>query len=222
MRRCLLLTMCVLPFMGRCLAQWSNTPFNPKDSANTFALKAKVLPWVVVGSGINYTLGVEYGFAKRHSIGVDAVYNDFSTPHEIYDTVTQQYTPGPRLYEVHRALFLNYRVYGGFEKWRAKGCTPYLSLFGRYGKVHHYYEPGYEDPDIAYEEWHYSGGLLFGLIMGNAGEQCFDLNIGPSWKVKDIRRVYNVDGAEVTEAYRKNGFALRVGMNLYFWGRRGW
>lgn len=194
------------------------------DSArgNTLAIKGKVLPWLAGPEGINYTLGIEYGFAKRHSIGIDFVYNDYSFPNEVYDSTQGSYRAGPRAYTVSRGVFINYRRYymsghNYFSKplnWLSggNGGVPYLSAFLRYGKLDLHYPDGYTGTTVSYDEWQYSGGFLFGTVVG-----IFDFNTGPFYKEKYIHDVQQGFpwGSSDVHSISKN-FGWRLGVNLFF------
>lgn len=193
---------------------------------NTVAIKGKILPWLAGPSGINYTLGIEYGFGKKHAIGIDAVYNDYTMPHDVYDSATGQYTAGPRAYTVSRGLFLYYRRYGisgnnFFAKplnWLSggNGGVPYISGFLRYGKMDLHYDDGYATNTISYDEWHYSAGCLFGAVMG-----IFDINTGPFYKQKYIRDVQHGLTGGISDVHLiTKGFGWRLGVNLFFVAKR--
>ncbi len=187
---------------------------------DTWAVKAKVLPWMLIGSGINYTLGVEYGFKKVHSIGIDLVYNDMSTEHEVYDTGKKDYVSGPRMYAVVRGAFLNYRRYFDVTKTAlgrpmnkvfGTNYLPYLGAFARYGKTDYHYEPGYVTSQVSYDEWQYSGGVLVGIV-----HSIFDFNIGPFYKQKYITDVEMENGIKVYHDSKVSNWGLRIGVNMFF------
>ncbi len=187
---------------------------------NTWAIKAKVLPWMLLGSGINYTFGVEYGFHKVHSVGIDLIYNDYSSEHDVYDSSKKDYTSGPRMYTVVRGLFLNYRRYldlnhtmlqRPFEKVFNDNYLPYVGAFGRYGKSDNHAQPGYITTQVAYDEWQYSSGVLFGVVS-----EILDINIGPFYKTKYIRDVEMEWGSKAYHHYTTSNFGIRVGVDLFF------
>lgn len=190
-------------------------------SHNSWAIKGKVLPWFGIGSmrGINYTLGVEYGFAKVHSIGIDLVYNDNCSGHEVYDSVEKEYRPGPKAYTVSRGIFINYRRYLDIRKtmlyrplvWVFNdNFLPYVSAFGRVGNRDYHYEKNYETSNISHDELQYSAGILFGVVSG-----VFDINAGPFYKRKDMKDVDVVNGNVVRSSGTEYNFGFRVGVNIY-------
>lgn len=193
---------------------------------NTIVFKGKILPWLAGPSGINYTLGIEYGFGKKHAIGIDAVYNDYSMPHDVYDSASGSYQAGPRAYTVARGLFLYYRRYGisgnnFFARplnWLSggNGGVPYISSFLRYGKMDLHYDAGYATNTISYDEWQYSAGVLFGAVMG-----IFDINTGPFYKQKYIRQVQSGYLGSISDVHLiTKGFGWRLGVNLFFVAKR--
>lgn len=199
-------------------------PILNKSFPNTIAIRGKVLPWVGLGSGINYSIGAEWGFRKVHAVGFEAVYNDHSSESERYDSSKDRYVSGPRLYYAGRGLFLYYRRY-----WRVllSGETPlrpYWSAYLRGGNKGTHPEDGYRGTEIAHTEREASVGLLWGLAVPfELGEVGFDLNTGPFWKWRDVHDEhydYN-SGSTVVEDYKANGFGWRLGVNLIYFRKRG-
>ncbi len=201
------------------VAAQNSTEFQLKASNSSWVIKGKVLPWTAfICSGVNYTVGIEYGFNKMNSIGVDFVYNDYSFTHEVYDSLAHQEKPGPRKFSVNRGYFLNYRRYMSMEgTWVKKkldkvlpsGTLTYISPFLRYGKNDYHYQEGYTTSQIKYDEWQYSSGILVGLVTGY-----FDINAGPFYKQTYIQDV-QMNQTSVTYSREKSGFGFRVGVNLY-------
>ncbi len=188
----------------------------------TFAIRGKVLPWLIGGSGINYTLGAEYDFAKRQSIGIDLVYNDYSEPHDVFDSATQNYQQGPRYYTVARGLFVNYKYYftpynTAFYKRTShsinKDYLPYICAFGRIGNLDLHYDPDYKTNEVSHDERHYSAGVLLGVVIG-----IFDINVGPYYKQKYVRSaVKNWSGTGIDVLNTNTSFiGARLGVNVMF------
>lgn len=210
---------CISGLANLLKAQNYATPFDSRINCKYAALHGKIFPWLLIGTGINYTLGFEYGLNRKNSIGFDLVYNDASTPHDVKDPATNQYVPGPRVYDVNRAVFLNYRYYLNCFKWRdERGFTPYLQTFLRYGKVHSYFEPGYITNTISYEEWHYSGGIVFGIIFSTAVKNLgIDVNAGIFEKQKMMKEVASYSTGAFTDLTNTWITGPRIGLNLYYW-----
>lgn len=202
-----------------CHAQNADSFRHPNS---TFAIRGKVLPWLVVGSGINYTIGAEYGFAHRHSIGIDLVYNDYHEPHESYDSTTQNYKQGPLVFTVARGMFINYKYYltpynSAFYKrtsaFLRQDYIPYIGAFGRFGNLDLHYDDGYKTNEVSHDERHYSGGILFGMMIG-----IFDINVAPYYKQKYIRSAthsYTGPGIDITNT-QTSFIGLRLGVNVMF------
>ena len=187
---------------------------------NAWAIKGKILPWTIAASsGVNASLGVEYGFRRVHSVGIDFTYSDYSSANEVRDTGNNQYRSGPRVYTVVRGVFINYRRYVHIDS----GCSsralhkllkndymPYLGAFGRYGKNDLHYEKDYITTQLSYDEWHYSVGILIGVVSG-----LMDINLGPFYKTKYITDVQQDNGIAFHTHVQSN-FGLRVGINFFF------
>ncbi len=143
------------------------TPFNKNAPFNNYVIKFKVLPWISTpsGSGINPSLGFEYGFSKNQSIGINLYYNQYSfATDEVYDTITSQYYSGPRVSNRDKAIFLNYRYYFGLNKIREKSATTfYIGSFFRFGLLNFKFEEGYVNLSHITKENHYSLGIFYGL-----------------------------------------------------------
>ena len=196
------------------------TPFHPQQQGNTWVVKGKILPWALIGLGINYTLGMEYGFRKVNSIGFTLTYDDMSFPHEVYDTISKEYVAGPRMYQVNRGVFLNYRRYPHFPRWSKADITPHFDAFVRYGLLHDAYEDDYTTNIVEHTETHYSAGIAFGIVIPMTGRLCLDAGMGPFWKVKDVEYTVSSSSSLSTARYREGVFGWRVSANLYFWWRR--
>src|SRR5580704_8806540 len=88
------------------------TPYDPKAGFRTWSTKGKVLPYPIFGNGagISVLLGLEYGFTKNQSIGVD-VFSDWSENSNDHatDTAGVQHAYGDNYTGGEQAIFLNYR-----------------------------------------------------------------------------------------------------------------
>ncbi len=187
-----------------------------------WAIKGKVLPWSTIVfpiSGMNYTFGVEYGFGKVNSIGIDLVYNDVVT-HKHYLGVKDADSAGPNAFSVSRGIFLNYRRYidlsktlvaKPMKKLIGSDYLPYLSSFVRFGNQDFHYDLNYETKNITHDERQYSAGLLFGIVAN-----CIDINMGPFYKQTYTIDVDMKNGAPVTTSNSTSCIGFRLGVNLYF------
>lgn len=218
-------TMLIL-FLFPCLVYAQQDSMAPHRSAATIAIKGKVLPWLLLGSGINYTVGFEYGFKSANSLGIELSYNDYSSPNDKYDSATHNDIPGPRVYTVSRGMIVYYRRYFNVYDSRSyerlanllkSDYLPYAGIFVRYGKLDLHYEAGYVTDQVSYDEWQYSAGAVIGMVIS-----VFDLNIGPFYKmkyVKDVERSFT--GNVVTYHSSQPVIGVRVGANLIFDIKKG-
>jgi len=194
-----------------------------REHNNTLVIKGKVLPWaamIVPGEGINYTFGLEYGFAKKNAIGIDLVYNDYNT-HKDYSPVSNQGdSVGPSFYSVSRGVFLYYRRYPGkmpyplskpYRSLVRSRFVPYYSFFARYGKTDYHYDPGYITNNLSHDEWQYSAGFLFGFVA-----DYFDVNFGPFYKLSYISDYEKENGGDLIYCHVRPSFGFRVGANLFY------
>lgn len=191
--------------------------------SDTWAVKGKVLPWstlILPVSGINYTLGAEYGFGQVNSIGVDFVYNDNNSHHDYSKANHEDDSVGPSAYSVSRGIFLNYRRYVDvhktflqkpLEKVLDYPFLPYVSAFARYGKKDAHYDPSYITANVSADEWEYSAGVLAGFVC-----KYIDVNMGPFYKLTYSRSVNMVNGANVMQRDMKPSLGFRVGVNLFY------
>jgi hypothetical protein len=211
----------VIFFCVVCTADFAQSPADSCRHPNsTFSVRGKVVPWILIGSGINYTIGAEYGFAKRHSIGIDLVYNDYSLPNDSDDSSATKV--GPRVFTVARGVFLNYKCYltpynsGCYKRTSAfinHDYIPYIGAFGRFGNLDLHYDDGYKTNEVSHDERHYSAGILLGMMIG-----VFDINIAPYYKQKYIRSAthsYTGPGIDITNT-QTSFFGLRLGVNVMF------
>lgn len=201
------------------------TPYNSKAPYRTWSIKGKVLPFFLGnGGGLSGLLGVEYGFAKNQSIGIDgfAEYQENSDD-MVADTSGVQHAIGDYWHSWERAVFLNYRCYFGFQRLRErKGIAPYMVVFLRYGKLDQYYDPLY--PLKSYytnHERHYSGGILVGATFGIKGEKNLgiDVNFGVFEKEKQISTVYLEHGIERMTHGNPVAPGFRLSVNISWWFR---
>ncbi len=186
---------------------------------HTWAIKGKALPFILIGSGFNCSAGVEYGFKRVNSIGIDFTYAEYSFEHDVYDSVKKEERSGPRMHTVVRGVFLNYRRYLDIDqtyinkpltKLFGEQVLPYVGAFARYGKSDLHYEPGYATTMIKYDEWQYSAGVLIGVVAGHV-----DINIGPFYKQKYITDIERERASVAVHSYMVPNFGLRVGVNLF-------
>ena len=71
------------------------TPYDPHANYRTWSIKGKVLPYPALGNagGVTVLLGLEYGFARNQSIGVDVFANwSEDSDDNVADTAGVQHT----------------------------------------------------------------------------------------------------------------------------------
>jgi hypothetical protein len=198
------------------------TPYDPIGNYETWAVKGKILPYAMGGGGgVNALLGLEFGFCKNQSLGIDAYLLTMGNHHDVFDPSKQEYVSTPAAGTNDKALFLNYRYYFSNRNLREKrGLELYAGSFLRYGYTIFVYEPGYPSNILAEHEMHYSGGPLIGVLKRFHNRLCVDLNLGAYYMEKDITTVTKPVNQEVTARNQVSEYGLRVGFNLYFWGYR--
>ncbi len=189
---------------------------------NTLCVRGKALPILFFATGINFSLGVEYGFRKAHAIGLDAGYTYFSTPHEEYDSVSASYKSAARVGRTIRGVMLSYRNYWRMRTWNGNPRRAYGSVFLRFGDEDASPEKGYNGNIIAYRKLEKSIGILYGMLLPyTINGFCADISIGPFWKWKDIHDVErNTQGVQITTDERTDNFGVRFGLSLAFVGKR--
>ncbi len=192
---------------------------------NTWVLKGKLLPWialVIPMEGINYTIGLEYGFKDRNSVGMDCIYNDNNTHHDY--PINNGDSVGPPAYSVSRSIIFSYRRY--FEpgktflyrpvSWLLKDdFQPYYSIFARYGKQDYHFAKGFYTNILSYDEWQYSVGLLYGVLYSFV-----DVNFGFFYKQTYISENDLDNGISVLHNHMKPIFGFRLGLNFQLVLRR--
>ncbi len=215
----LILTLC---FCGSALAQKRGTfeDLYNKDTPDyrAFLVKGKVMPWLLIGSGVTYSLGAEYAFNHNNAFEFNAVYNDYSIPTEVLDTTIDQYVSGPRTYTVNRALFGLYKRYYSLGFFNPEIVKTYSALFYRYAKIHEYYQPNAPTNSIKFDQWEHSLGYLQGFLFNLQDGGVVDLSVGVFYKRKYSERLSESDGIQYSNESLWYNWGARVGLNLGF----GW
>jgi hypothetical protein len=211
------------PDPGPSAAETFPTPYNPGGDYHTCSIKGKVLPFILGnGGGFSTMLGLEYGFAKNQSIGVDAFFEyTGSSDDNVADTAGVVHDFGAYYTGLEKALFLNYRYYFNFQRLREKqGIAPYIVAFLRYGKIDQHYDPLYPlSRWQSNKETQYSTGILIGgtAVVGGKGRLGLDVNFGLFEKEKVISAVYLKNGVETMVNGRPIGIGFRLSVNLSYW-----
>lgn len=198
------------------------TPFNPIGSDNTYALKARVLPFLLGnGSGISTLLGTEIGFLKRNSIGFEGIY---ITKHDTEDKVTDlngvYHETGNRSKYFERAILVDYRFYFNFQKYRRQnGLTFYTSCFFKKGQIDERNDPNFRNEYINRKEDYNSYGIVLGSILNfkNSEHFGFDVSFGYFRKDKNISTDYREATLIKTINSNEIGTGLRIGLTIDYW-----
>lgn len=195
-------------------AQQNDLPKN-----GTILIKGKVWPLIGFGVGVNCTLGLEYGFSKCHGLGIELDYTNQNYENELRDTINNKYYSGPRLYNVRRGVLIGYRYYLDIQRSRISSSfykftggtksLPYLSAFLKYTKYDQHYQQGFITNNLSYDEWHYSAGIVLGII----GEMV-DVNIGSFYKLKFLSNEFIENNSTKIKSDVWPVFGIRVGVNV--------
>ena len=219
---CFPLSLFAQPYTPKYLPIGDRSPYDPNWSYHTWSLKGKVLPFLFGnGGGVSGMLGVEYGFAKNQSIGVDGFYEYQENSNDnVQDTAGVTHDFGDYYHSNERAIFLNYRYYFNCAQLRKDGIIPYILVFGRYGKLDQHYDPLY--PLSSFKD-NYETHRSVGLMLGSAFQfnrprrLGLDINLGIFEKKKDISAVYLKNGVTSTVDSHPLGPGFRLSVNLVYW-----
>lgn len=216
----------VLPLLGldchaQSLKDTLRSPYDPNGDHNTWGIKGKAFPFPAGDHlGLAAFLGVEYGFLKHHSLGVDGfIAHTFGTYDAFTDTAGVEHPDGGSTWTTYKAVFVNYRCYLGFPSWRESGWSPYVGAFFRHGTVNGMGDEEYAKTDLEFHETHISGGPLVGMLyqFDRWGRWGLDMNMGVFRKHIDEVRYDLVGGSLVQESGSREFTSVRVGLNAYVW-----
>lgn len=190
------------------------TPYNPKGKYNYFSIKG---PFPLFYIWTLYTpIGFEYGFHKRHSIGLELFYNKQSTSHEdATDNNGVMHHPGNFGNVQTRAIFISYRYYLNAQNIRKRGSAPYFSCFYRYGEDKVVNDIDYKNDYYYKFEKQNSIGVVYGvLVYGDSkfiNKLGLDLNVGVFYKQKNAVLDYDENNSNKT-----SNLGIRVGVYLNY------
>ena len=198
-----------------------NTPFNKEAYSGNWAIKGKVLPFVLGNDGgLNGLLGFEFGIFKRHSLGIDGYFLREGGSHDmVTDTAGNYFEVGNYHRTVDLAVFINYRYYFDlFHLRENKKTAPYAGAFVRYGHINYINDLAFlRDQDESEWEDHRSAGIFLGLISSIRRQIGIDVYIGGFYKQKVIEYVYKQNGALLHKVENSDNFGFRIGLNISFW-----
>jgi len=193
------------------------TPFDPRAAYQTCNLKGKILPWTLGNAGgVSGFLGVEVGFLKHQSIGVDGfLYLQESSSDQVYDTTGTKHNTGNYWNSTEKAVLFDYRYYFNFPRLRAKsGLVFYMLAYVRLGNIKRHYDPLFKEPYVDQRETHRSAGLSLGTTIRAERHWGIDVNAGLFEKEKTITTSY-ADGRLVTQ--KPVGLGFRLSANVSYW-----
>gem|GEM_PF-2002734 len=202
------------------------TSFSKYADYQNWVIKGKIIPLLVPippGSGYNPSIGVEYGFCKNNSIGLDLTYYNYSfSQGDRYDSTKQEYVAKARVQEINTALVLSYRRYLHLQKIREKnGTILYFGSFIRAGKLMYEPEKGYIDKTHIVRENHYSIGLMFGVLQELYYFEkikkplYIDAYFGVFVKQKELKHeYYDQNNTLVKNSDYPTNVGIRIGLNF--------
>lgn len=199
------------------------TGYDPLGHSRNWSIKGKVLPFVLGDeSGISALAGIEYGFSKNQSVGIDGFFESTSKSDEnSIDTAGVMHPVSQYYHGTEKAVFFNYRYYLKCGNLREKrGIAPYLLTFLRYSRIHQHYDPLYPLTGwLTNDEMQYSLGLMGGALIqfSHTGRLCLDINTGVFMKKRNITTVYLKDRLPFTVSSNPLGPGFRLSVNLVYW-----
>jgi hypothetical protein len=188
------------------------TPFNRKYDYQTWAIKARPIPYLL-GNGLGATtlLGAELGFLKNNSIGLDGLFNGF---HDIDDMPYEQ-----DIYDKELAVHLNLDHYFNFQKLREKAeIVIYIGATGRTGFTNHREERSRSgDSVLSTHKDYFCYGAEAGVLFGpDSGPFSVNINIPVVYNMKTIYYT-NSRHPEYNNIYNTSTVDWRFEINLCWW-----
>lgn len=222
---CLLLPTLFFSFAVRAQIQ---TPYNPNGDYHTWSLKGHAYYWTLGNSGgISYLAGIEYGFLKNQSIGIDGlIYQQTDSHDDAYDTTGKATNNSDNWQSWEKAVLLNYRYYFNLRRLREEdGLVLYALAFVRYGTIDRHWNPFYElgqNNQYSDDEVHRSAGLMLGTTFVDPDWPWIgiDINTGMFDKSKDISIVNNYGDTPVNTQHTGLGFRMAINMTYAFYRHR--
>jgi hypothetical protein len=154
--------------------------------------RGKIFGFVIIEDVfvVSGTLGLEYKFLKRHSIGADVIWTKYWLENDSIDAVTgKEYSVGDWQYDTRQNYMVDYRFYFSVRNKLCKYRGLYLSAFHRHGtmKWRSSEEYKFDNGDDIFKDAVYNDlGLAIGLRLG--GDRCrrwgIDTNLGMTRRTK--------------------------------------
>jgi hypothetical protein len=195
------------------------SPFNPKSTTNTYCIKAKTLPYLIGnGLGINNSLGVEIGFLKNNSIGVDGFYNYSQDSRDyVTDKAGIKHDSGDRSYLKEKAIQFSYRYYFNFQKLRnVKRKAFYSGLFYRIENDLSLNDENFKNDYIRETTDSKAYGLLIGMISKFKNYKHFGMDYSVSIGSQN-KTVSGLNEAYETTFRKSKANYFNIGISLNYW-----
>ncbi|MCC6371969.1 MAG: hypothetical protein IT236_13275 [Bacteroidia bacterium] len=202
------------------------TPFNPQGNYHTFGIKTRLLPWVLGNNnGLNYLLGAELGFFKRHSASIDFTANYSNQNVEAYYRHDSLILPKRSRSRAYTEWHVSYNYYFNAHNLRQKGCLFYAGINFRKGHSRLQSDTSVfiNDYTILSERNYRSLGPHLGFLYVFGNTKHLALNVVAT-------AFYNQKSVSVTESknvklqhydYNFNTVDFKLGLSLYWWFRYG-
>ncbi|WP_333600389.1 hypothetical protein [Flavobacterium sp.] len=198
------------------------SPFNPQAAENTYAIKAKALPFFLGnGFGIYNSLGFEAGFCKNNSVAIDGFYNySQDTEDEVTDRQGIKHETGNRSYMFEKAVQLSYRHYYSFQKWREHyRLTFYNGVFFRTEHGRNKKDENYNNEYITRTANTKAFGLVTGMVQRFQDSSHFgmDYNFSLGKKFESVDKYKLVNTNYITTNTKSNSFYFNIGISVNYW-----
>jgi len=182
-------------------------------SQNYFAIKGKILPWLLGNmGGLNLTLGAEQSFFTHHSIAIEGYFYGIQDHH---DNMIADSSWSDDHYSRDRALALTYRFYFDEDLSASDKFSFYLGLTGRWGKQVQTWDPAFrEEPALKEVRDYLAAGPIAGLVIKIKKKVNLDLYAGTVYNSKTLTSTYDLG---LVESGKLSSWDLRLGINLSWW-----
>jgi len=209
----ILVSTLLICFLQHTSAQHNVNPNNRNN--NALIVKFKVIPMIVIGTGIFASSGIEYCFKKIHSFSAEVGAYTYSLPEEDFDSATNQYESGRRLHNHSQHVTFQYKYYLNEGKRR----TLYFGAYSKFEKIYHVYESGYNSSnERGYTELQTSFGTILGIMLPFSDWPFgLDVHLGPFYKKKNIDKSYLSASQSIISTSEENfNFGIRLGVSCYW------
>lgn len=191
-------------------------PFNKENLNSVWALRGKTVPFMFGYTRIfTATLGVEYRFMKRHSVGIDGIYEWFKMQTYTWDAASGTQVRGPFRFVSTYTFHMDYRYY--FHT--GNRFFPYANAFVKFGTRKYCYESmvpsSYESQTERFGKYGVSAGTLLGF--GRLRRFGLDFNAGVMYVCDAVSRIEYVETGTQAVNYNRTRWAGNVRLNFYWY-----